>query len=369
MRESGENPLLPRNCKTTIYTLKATAGRPESNGSGGKAPTLSESSSQETFRGNERSGGPGRFTFRGRGTSMTRGLPLVAVAFTALLLLGSGCSPDAVPRERSGESQSPQRIVSLVPTVTEILFAIGAGNRVVGISDYDSYPPEALDRPRVGALIDPNLEAILALEPGLVVTYGTQALLAKRLDEAGIDQFSFVSGPVDHVVASIQTLGNLLGLEDGAAAVTGEIEATIRQLRATKPAETLRVLLVHSRDAGSLTNFYSAGRGSYFDELIEIAGGENLFRDVTANAFQPSLEEVISRGPEVIIELLPASSGGELQIEARRNDWKQLTSIPAVRNDRVHVLAGDHLLLVGPRLHLVAEAIAAAVRTAIITER
>lgn len=299
---------------------------------------------------------------------MTRGLPLVAVAFTTFLLFASGCSPDTVPGETSGESPSPQRIVSLVPTVTEILFAIGAGDRVVGISDYDSYPPEALDRPRVGALIDPNLEAILALEPDLVVTYGTQSLLAERLDGVGIDQFSFVSGPVDHVVDSIDTLGGLLGLEEGAAAVTGEIESTIRQLRVTKPAETPRVLLVHSRDAGSLANFYSAGRDSYFGELIEIAGGENVFGDVTANAFQPSLEEVISRGPEVIVELLPSGSS-EGQIQARLNDWKQLTSVPAVRDDRVHVLAGDHLLLVGPRLHRVAEEIAGAVRTVVVTER
>jgi iron complex transport system substrate-binding protein len=294
---------------------------------------------------------------------------LSALLVTAFFGLASACAPKTPDPEevRGTEVQGPRRIVSLVPTATEILFAIGAGDRVVGVSDFDSYPPEALDRPRVGALINPNMEMILSLEPDLVVTYGTQSLLHDRLGEVGIAQFPFVSGPADHVIGSIRTLGDLLGLEEGAEEVSREIESTIERLRATRPPESPRVLLVHSRDMGSLATFYSAGADSYFGELIEIAGGQNLFGDVSANAFQPSLEEVISRQPEVIVELVPSDGGGEDRVAARRRDWDRLTSVPAVAAGRVHVLAGDYLLLVGPRLHLVAEAIAGAVRTESVT--
>ena len=288
---------------------------------------------------------------------------LVALVLLALL---TGCE--------SGPSdvrtpEKPQRIVSLVPTVTEILFAIGAGDRVVGISDFDTYPPEALDRPRVGALINPNLEAIFELRPDLVITYGTQSLLQERLAVVGIRQFSFVTGPTEHILDSIRDLGHEVGLDENSALLAGQIHDVLESLRRTRPPDPPRVLLVHSRDVGTMGSFYSAGSDSYFGELIDIAGGRNLFDDVAANAFQPSLEEALDREPEVIIELLPSDQGGETRIALRHQDWNALTSIPAVQNGRVYILADDYLLLVGPRLHQVARDLANVIRTDSVTQR
>jgi iron complex transport system substrate-binding protein len=272
----------------------------------------------------------------------------------------AGCQ--GVP-EIPDSPEKPQRIVSLVPTVTEILFAIGAGDRVVGISDFDTYPPEALDRPRVGALINPNLEMIFGLRPDLVITYNTQALLQERLAVGNIRQFPFVSGPTDHVLDSIRALGVELGLEENSERLVSEIDGTMESLRRTRPPDRPSVLLVQYRDMGTMGSFYSAGSQSYFNELIDIAGGRNLFEDVEQNAFQPSLEEVLNRGPEVIIEMLPTDQGGDAQLALRREDWYALTSIPAVQNGRVYILAEDYLLLVGPRLHRVAQDLAGVIRT------
>ncbi len=257
---------------------------------------------------------------------------------------------------------APQRIVSLVPAVTEMLFALGAGDRVVGVSDYDTYPPEALERPRVGALINPNLEKIFELQPDLVITYGTQALLRDRLGVAGIRQYPFVHGPVEEMLTYVQELGRELQLEHRGLELAGEIRSELSKIRDDAPRVRPLVFLVHSREVGTMGTFYSGGSRSFFNELIEVAGGENIFGDVDDDTLQPSLEEVLERQPDVIIELLPSNRGDPPEIAERLTDWQKLATIPAVRNRRVHILAGDYLLLIGPRLHLAARRFAEAIQ-------
>ncbi len=288
------------------------------------------------------------------------GVPVIAT----FLLLSACTAPD-----NSGpqEAAVPERIISLVPTVTETLFALGAGDRVVGVSDFDNYPPEAATRPRVGALINPNLERIFELQPDLVITYGTQSLLRERLAGEGIRQVPFVSGSIDHVLESIRTLGREVGMAAEGERLSNEISEELERIRSGSTGENPNVLLVHSREVGTMGSFYSGGALSYFDELIDLGGGQNIFGDVDENIFQPSLEEVLKRAPEVIIELLPSDSDGNARIDQRLADWQALESVPAVRDGRVYVLAGDHLLLVGPRLHLAAADIANAIRDRSLT--
>ena len=123
-----------------------------------------------------------------------------------------------------------------------------------------------------------------------------------------------------------------------------------------------RVFLVHSREVGTMGSVYSGGGESFFNELIDIAGGVNIFGDVEDDSIQPSLEEVLKRQPEIIIELLPAKKDDPDQIAQRVQDWGQLETLPAVQQGRVHVLAGDYLLLIGPRLHLAARRFAEVIR-------
>ena len=268
----------------------------------------------------------------------------------------------AAPPDPISQNAAPKRVVSLVPTVTETLFALGAGDRIVGVSDFDNFPPEAMERPRVGALINPNVEIIFQLQPDLVITYGTQALLQERLAAAGIRQYPFVTGSIQHVLESIRALGSEMGLPEEGISLASEIAAALEDIRAESGENRPRVLLAHSREVGTMGSFYTGGALSYFDELIEIAGGQNIFGDVDENTFQPTLEEVLKRAPEVIVELLPSDSDGRARIDQRLADWQTLAAVPAVRDSRVYVLAGAHLLLVGPRLHLAAAEIAEAIR-------
>lgn len=278
----------------------------------------------------------------------------------AALSLGilTGCqSPDT-----AAPGGSPQRIVSLVPAVTEMIFELGAGGRVVGVSDFDRFPPEVEKLPRVGALLDPNVEEILHLEPDLVVTYGTQSALAARLDSIGIANLGFLSESIDETLAFMRKLGSALGIPRAGRDLAARLDGSLDEIRARAGSNRPTVLLVHSRDPGALGGFYTEGSTSYLSELVEIAGGKNLFGDVTSKVFQPSLEEVLERGPQVIVELLPGSAGSPDAIRQRLGDWNRLTSVPAVRDGRVHVLADDYLLLNGPRLDRVAARLAEVIR-------
>ncbi len=262
----------------------------------------------------------------------------------------------------TGAERVSGRIVSLVPAVTEMLFAMGAGDRVVGVSDFDTYPPEVYERPRVGALINPNVEKIFELQPDLVITYGTQSSLAERLGVAGIRLYPFVHSSIPNVLAYIRRLGLEIGLAEEGSRLANDIDRALEAVRSEASEARPRVLLAHSRDIGTMGSFYSGGGQSFFDELITIAGGQNIFGDVEDDSIQPSLEEVFRRQPEVIIELLPSERGGEAETARRIEDWMALESVPAVRDGRVYVLAADYLLLVGPRLHLAAQALADAIR-------
>lgn len=284
-----------------------------------------------------------------------RALQLLMGGLVAVLQF-PGCSQQSnLPA--SGPYDPPHRIVSLVPAVTEMLFAMGAGDRVVGVSSFDTFPPEVLAIPRVGALLDPNLERIFELQPDLVVTYGSQSTLNERLGEVGIRSFNFVSGSIGDLLSSMQALGTVLGDPEAGMALARSTSNALEEIRHRAPIERPSVLLVHSRDPGVIGAFYTEGAPSYLNELIDIAGGENLFADVQLKSFQPSLEEVLKRNPDVIIEMVPSSADTPESIEQRLNDWRRLETLPAVRNRRVYVLAGDYLLIIGPRLHLVAQAL------------
>lgn len=255
----------------------------------------------------------------------------------------------------------PQRIVSLVPAVTEMLFELGAGDRVVGVTDFDAHPVEALEIPRVGALLDPNIERIFELSPDLVVTYGSQAMLESRLESAGIQTLPFVTRSVGDMLNFLEILGERIGEPDAGQRLAGDIRTSLEEIRSEAPRERPKVLLAHSRDSGTITGFYTEGGPSYLNELVEIAGGVNLFADVGITSFQPSLEEVLERRPEVIIELLPSDAGNPEKLRSRAADWNALASVPAVREGRVYVFADDSLLLIGPRLPSVARRLAEAI--------
>ena len=245
----------------------------------------------------------------------------------------------------------PRRIISLVPNVTEILFAIGAGPQVVAVSNYDVEPPEVRSLPTVGALIDPDTEKIISLRPDLVITYGSQTELQDQLKRTSIPFFDYRHGGLDHVMVTMRALGARTGHVDQAETVARRLQAAIDAVKARvagKPRP--RTLLVFGREPGSLRNIYaSAGRGFLHDMLV-VAGGEDVLNDIDKESAQVNTEMILTRKPDVILELNAASRLNEADLKAVVDPWMTLSSVPAVRNKRVIVLTGPGLTVPGPRV-------------------
>jgi iron complex transport system substrate-binding protein len=287
---------------------------------------------------------------------------LARLAVAALIGATAVLAQSPPPAARRPQPAAPRRIISVVPAVTEMLFAIGAGNEVVGVSSFDHYPPAVETRPRVGALIDPDFEKILSLRPDLVVVYGTQTDFKARLERAHIPTFNYVHAGLDDVMTTIRALGARIGRAEQANREADRIASALAAIRASSAGRPRpRTALVFNRDAGSLRGLFVAGGSGFLNDMLDVAGGTNVFADVHQSSMQASTEALIARAPDVILELRQNEGWSPERVRQELDVWKGLSSLPAVRNGRVHILADDKLLVPGPRvaegIQLMADAI------------
>src|SRR4051794_29101561 len=270
------------------------------------------------------------------------------LAIVLLLTISAVGSP---PAARAQAPARPQRIVSLVPAVSEMIFAIGEGARVAAVSNYDSFPPEAARLPRVGGLLDPSVERILAIKPDLVIVYATQKELIERLDRAAIPYYSYQHQALPDILSTIRSVGARIGSAANAETVAAGMERTLEEIR-TKTAGLPHpaTLLVFERDAASLRNVYASGGYGFLHDMLVIAGGRNVFADVKKQAVQASTEMLIASRPEKNVELLYGDSLKNADVATELRAWDAVPSIPAVRTHRIVALTGDEFVVPGPRV-------------------
>ena len=280
---------------------------------------------------------------------MTRALAHATMALgllVAVLMVGSSRGPVAA----APVAAAPSRIISLVPAVTEMVFAIGAGHAVMGVSSYDHFPAAVESLPRVGGLLDPNIERIIAMRPDLVVVYATQADLRRQLDAAGIPQYVYVHKGLAAISAVIRDLGVRLAAP-GAEAAASRLDADLAAVRARVAGRARpRVLVVFGREPGSLRNINASGGVGFLHDMLVTAGGVNVLADVTRESVQIGAESVLSLKPDIIIELHYGAGLPTLQADRERAVWNSLGSLPAVRSGRVHLVAGNQFVVPGPRI-------------------
>jgi len=277
----------------------------------------------------------------------------VVSALAMLLLLA------AEPRAQ----QNPRRIISLVPSATEMLFAMGAGARVAAVSSYDRFPPEVERLPRVGALVDPDVERILSLRPDLVVAYASQTDLLAQLTRAGIPVHVYRHGSLADITAGMRDLGGRIGMAAEARSAAADIERGLADVRASVAGRPRpRALLVIGREPGSLRGINVSGGFGFLHDLLELAGGDNVFGDVKRESLMAATETILAKRPEVILELHYSDRAARGDEARERDAWKLLPGVPAVRNGRVRLLYGGELVVPGPRVVLTARAFAAALR-------
>lgn len=276
----------------------------------------------------------------------------IAVATLTWALGSDHATARVEAREPSSTvQQAPRRIVSLVPAVTEMLFAIGAGDAVVGVSNFDHYPPAVESRTRVGALVDPDFERILALRPDLVIVYGTQNDLVARLGRASVPVFNYEHAGLPDITSTIRKLGDRIGRSADAKREADRIEAGLAEFHQRASGQPRpKTALIFERDAGSLRGMFASAGIGFLHDMLEVAGGTDAFGDVQRQSLQLSVEALLARAPEVILELRPDEGWSADRLAREREVWKALGSVPAVRNNRVYILADQRVLVPGPRV-------------------
>lgn len=280
----------------------------------------------------------------------------VILLLVALVAMGAGLTR---PATQQPAQRPAARIVSLVPALTEMLFAIGAGSQVVAVSSFDQFPPEVTRLPRVGALLDPDTERILSLRPDLVVIYGSQVDLQTQFARAGIRTFVYRHGGISTILETMTELGGATGRAAEAARLRRELAARLDAVRArVKGRPRPRVMLVFERQPRTLREIYVSGGRGFLHEMLEIAGGQNAFADAARESVQPSTETVLARAPEVILEVRAEGLIADAEVVNEQQVWSVLASVPAVRNRRIHFLSGDYLVVPGPRFAQATEAFA-----------
>ena len=285
---------------------------------------------------------------------------VASVLLAVSAALASGLASGPASGVASGQAR-PERIVSVVPALTETLFAIGAGDDVVGVGTFDTHPPEVATRPRVGGLLDPDMEQIFALRPDLVVFHGSQQDQIEQVTRAGIDTFTYVHGGVDDTLTVIRRLGARTDRQADAEQLAASIEDRLAALRTRLAGrDRPRVLLVFGREPGSLRNVYASGGTGFLHDMLEAAGGENVFAELPRESLPLTSEAILTAAPDVIVELTydermaASSQASEIAV------WDRLSSVPAVRDRRVHLLLGNQFVQPGPRMADATEAIARA---------
>jgi iron complex transport system substrate-binding protein len=241
----------------------------------------------------------------------------------------------------------PQRIVSLSPANTEILFALGLNNRIVGVSDYSDYPEEAKTKPSVGAYNKPDMEKIIALEPDLVMASSEHEALTKQLESKGVIVVMVNPKTVDQVLTTMTLIGKITGQDSQAATqVSGmqqRMDAITAKTAKLTDAQRPRVFVVIWHDP-----IYTVGSGTFHDELIKMAGGVNIAGKLTGYP-SISLENVIIDNPQVIIAGVGMGNGASLSLDFMKNDAR-LAGIDARINNHIYGANMDIVSRPGPRL-------------------
>ncbi len=241
----------------------------------------------------------------------------------------------------------PQRIISLSPSNTEVVFALGLADRVVGVTDYCNYPPEALEKDVVGGFSTPSIERIVELEPELILASTIHEEEVTRLEGLGLPVLVVESSMLIDLYKSISLIAEVTGIADDGEALIESMQKRIYAVESVvagiDPEDQVRVYYEVYSDP-----LMSAGKGAFINEIISLAGGVNIFGDIDENYPTISAEVVAERQPEII--LFPDYHGTADFVLDSMTDRPGWESIPAVRENRVYAISDDAFARPGPRV-------------------
>jgi iron complex transport system substrate-binding protein len=254
----------------------------------------------------------------------------------------------------------PQRIVSTSPSITEILFALGLGPHVVGVSNYCEYPPQVKELPKVGTFLRPDAERIARLKPDLVIVHKLPNDLTNRLAALHIAYAQVDGGGLTDLYNEIRQIGDAAGAKPQADKLIATMRDRLEQIHAQASGKTKpNVIFIIGRDPGALANLIAVGHDNFLNELIEVAGGINV---IAAESSQPyphiSLETILRSQPDVLIDMGDMGNGPEERERKTKESlalWNAVPNLSAVKQGRVYCPTSTAFVVPGPRAIDVAE--------------
>jgi iron complex transport system substrate-binding protein len=244
--------------------------------------------------------------------------------------------------------QRSQRIVSLSPNLTEIVFALGLGDKVVGVSNNCDWPAEAKQKPKMGTFWQPNTEATIAAKPDLVVceSFLQHKEVAETLKRAGLRVASLHAESIKELYSVILSIGQGTGCSDKAESLAAKIKNDIDQIRAkSSSARKVKVLWAIQTEPMRVV-----GVKTFVNEIIDLAGGQNVIEPTGDQYPSVGTETILTSGAEVIIQSAMGTEDITKQQEAAEKFWNRFANLPAVKNKKVYVIEADTVLRLGPRL-------------------
>ena len=295
-------------------------------------------------------------------------LPHIRILTVVLVgaILAMGCRParqEPAEVPASDGDEPPARIVSLAPSITEILFELGVGDRVVGNTDYCDYPAEAAGKTKIGGYYDPNFEGIVALQPDVVFLLEEHDPVKKVLDDLHVRYVEVNHRGVANILGSIKVIGAVCGREKEAAELTRGLQKRIDRVDravAGRQRPTVLVSVGRNMGTGSLSDVYIAGQDPFYNVLVGMAGGTNVYTDTRIAFPMVSREGILRLDPDVIIDLVADLEPTAENLARVRQEWDGVGSVKAVRSGRVHIFTEDYVTVPGPRFVLILEMIAKA---------
>lgn len=276
---------------------------------------------------------------------------LVSVIAMASYAIVSARLNDPGPPASPGPGLDPRRIVSITPAGTEILFDLGLGSRVVAVTKYCTWPPEARDRIVLPDMLDIDMESLAALSPDLVVISNMNSSLLERLNKLSYPVVRVDQDDWDEICASIIRVGEACGVPEQAAERVEALRAQTAALAARSPDDAPRVLVCVGRDPAdkAMTSVYVAGTASFYQDLLAAAGARNAI-ELPVPYAHLSREGLLRANPDIVLELIGDSGMGEnLTTDMVLEPWRKITDLRAVQSGDVAVIRGDFTLRAGPR--------------------
>ena len=247
------------------------------------------------------------------------------------------------------------KVISLLPSTTEILYALEAQDKVIGVTRYCMFPPEARkEKTIVGGLLDVNYEVIYSLNPDLVILQDDENELVSRMKKMKIPTLQIETRSLDGIIKSIELIGEAVDKKEKAQQIVGEIKQMVEYVQKmtkdlTKP--TILVTYLRPLGEGSIREVYIAGNFTFFDDLIEIAGGVNAYQGsemITSPVISP--EGILRLNPDIIIELMAGIAEERFTPEEIRKDWDMLPQLDAHKNNRIFILKQPYIGIPGTRV-------------------